>query len=145
MELRYAFAVSEDHRLIDEDFGNADTFLIYGFKEGEMRLISEEPNGFKHMKRKTEQEARQKGDALIAYLRGKGVTTLVSKRYCKNIHRINQYFIPVIVSPGQHPEVVRLLQKHAHWIQEEWESRGSGFHQLTIRSGILKSALPDPT
>jgi len=141
MRLRFAFAVNDKNRFAERHFGDADRFLIYTLEAGKMVLSSEEINNFKSLDLEQEHGSKRQGNAIIKFLKEKDVNVLVSKKFCNNINMLNECFIPVIISLEQQDEIIDILDKHLHWIKDEWENNSSGFKLFTIRSGILKSAI----
>ncbi len=139
MKLRFAFAVDNENKFENIHFGDADRYLIYSLEHGNMIFSSEEINNFKFID--DDSESVQKANAIIKFLKEKDVNVLVSKQFCKNIILLNEYFIPVIISHEQQDEIVNIINKHLHWIQDEWENNSSGFKLFTIRSGIMKTSI----
>ena len=56
-------------------------------------------------------------------------------------HFEKKYFIPVKFSVEQPKEVLKILEIHTHWIEDEWTNKTPGFSLFTIKSGILKSSI----
>jgi predicted Fe-Mo cluster-binding NifX family protein len=106
-----------------------------------MILSSEEINNFQTIDEKSEQGTKQKAIAIVNFLKEKDVHVLVSEQFCKNINLLNEYFIPVVLMRKQQDEIIDILNKHQHWIKDEWENNSSGFKLFTINSGILKTSL----
>ena len=65
-------------------------------------------------------DKRYFGDAIIKLLKGKDVNVLVSMQFGKNIKMVNEYFIPVIIYSETPEDTVNILNKHLHWIKDEW-------------------------
>lgn len=141
MEIRFAFAVNMKSEFEAKHFGDADKYLIYGLKNGNMVLLSEEINHFKLMDEEHEHGSQKKGLAIIDQLGRKNVNVLVSKQFGKNIKLVNRHFIPIKISMDLPDEILEVLNKHLHWIQDELENFSSGYKLFTIRSGILKTSL----
>ena len=141
MDLQFAFAVNNENQLEKKHFGDADKYLIYHQESDKLVLSSEEPNRFKLLDEEVEHGSKRKGKAIIEFLKEKGVNVLVSRQFGKNIKLINEHFIPVIVSSEKPDEVVRILIRHLHWIQDELEHKKSNFNLFTIKTGILKSSI----
>ena len=141
MNLRFAFAVNNDNQFEKKHFGDADKFMIYKQENDKIVFLSEETNHFKLMDEEAEHGSKQKGMAIIKFLKGRGANVLISKQFGKNIKLINEHFIPVI-NYLEHPdEVLQILSRHLHWFDEEYEKNTSNFKLFTIKSGILKSAI----
>jgi len=143
MRLRFAFAVNNENRFTNMHFGDADRFLIYILEDGKMILSSEEVNNLKLIDNNTEHGSIRKGNAIIKFLLDKDVNVLVSKQFCRNINLLNEHFIPVLIARDQEDEIIDVLNKHLHWIKDEWENNSSGFKLFTIKSGVLKTSIND--
>ncbi len=141
MNLRFALAVNNEGNFQKKHFGDADKYLIYEELDNEMVLIGEEINNFKLLDEEIEHGSKRKGNAIIKLLKGKGVNVLVSMKFGKNIKMVNKYFIPVIIYSEKPEDTVNVLNKHLHWIKDEWENNSSDYKLFTIKSGILKSSI----
>ncbi len=141
MELRFAFAVNNDNQFEEKHFGDADKYLIYQQELDKLVLSSDEPNRFKLLDEEVEHGSKKKGNAIIGFLKEKGVNVLVSRQFGKNIKLINAHFIPVIISTENPDEVIQILTRHLHWIEDEWNQKKSNFRLFTIKEGILKSSI----
>jgi len=141
MRLRFAFAVNNENKFEKMHFGDADRYLIFTLEDGKMILSSEEINNYKLIDKDSEHGSIRKGNAIIKFLKEKGVNVLISKQYCRNISLLNEHFIPVIIMRDQQEEILDNLNKHLHWIEDEWENNSSGYKLFTIRSGILKTSI----
>jgi predicted Fe-Mo cluster-binding NifX family protein len=141
MKLRFAFAVNNDNQFVKKHFGDADKYIIYELRDERLEQISEEINQFKSLDEKHTHGSVKKGNAIINILKKKGVNVLVSMRFGKNIKLINEHFIPVQISLKLPDEVILILNKHLHWIVDEWENNKSDYKLFTIKSGILKSSI----
>lgn len=141
MKLRFAFAVNKDKQFEKRHFGDADKYLIYTQEDENIVLLSEEDNKFRMLDEEVEHGSKRKGKAIIDFLKEKEVNVLVSRQFGKNIKLINEHFIPVIISSEQPDEVLNIMARHIHWIQDEWKKNTSDFKLFTIKSGILKSSI----
>jgi len=141
MKLRFAFAVNNENRFAKIHFGDADRYLIYTLEDGKMSLSSEDVNNIKVIDEDLEPGSVSKGNAIIKFLKDRDVNVLVSKQFCPNINLLNEHFIPVLITRDQEDEVINILNKHLHWIKDEWENNSSGFKLFTIKSGILKTSI----
>ena len=127
MRLRFAFAVNNENRFAKIHFGDADRYLIYTLEDGKMSLSSEEVNNIKAIDQDLESGSVSKGNAIIKFLRDRDVNVLVSKQFCPNINLLNEHFIPVLITRDQEDEIIDILNKHLHWIQDEWKNNPSGY------------------
>ena len=141
MNLCFAFAVSTDNQFEKKHFGDADKYIIYKQDDDGIKLFSEELNIFKTLDEEIEHGSKKKGESIIQFLKGKNVNVIVSRQFGKNINRVNKHFIPVKISIEQPDEVFKILDKHTHWIEDEWTNKTPGFSLFTIKSGILKSSI----
>ena len=141
MNLRFAFAVNNDNQFEKKHFGDADKFMIYKQENDKIVFLSEETNHFKFMDEEAVHGSKQKGMAIIKFLKGRGANVLISKQFGKNIKLINEHFIPVINYSEQADEVIRILSRHLNWFDEEYEKNTSNFKLFTIKSGMLKSPI----
>lgn len=141
MNLKFAFAVNNANQFKKKHFGDADKYLIYEQLDNEMVLISEEINNFKLLDEEYKLGSKRKGDAIIKLLKEKEVNVLVSMQFGTNIKMVNEYFIPVIIHSETPKDTVDILNKHLHWIKDEWGKNKSNFKLLTIKTGILKSSI----
>jgi len=141
MNLKFALAVNNDNQFEKKHFGDADKYLIYQQETDKIVFLSEEVNSFKMMDEEIGHGSKRKGNAIIELLKAKGVNVLVSRQFGKNIKLVNEYFIPVIVSSEQQDEVIKILNRHIHWIEDEWKKSTSNYKRFTIKSGILKSSI----
>ncbi len=141
MNLRFAFAVNKANQFEKKHFGDADKYLIYEQVDDEMVSIGEEINNFKLIDEEHEHGSKRKGDAIIKLLKKKKVNVLVSMQFGKNIKMVNEYFIPVIIDTEKPEDIVNILKKHLHWINDEWGGNKVNFKLFTIKAGILKSSI----
>jgi len=141
MNLKFALAVNNDNQFEKKHFGDADKYLIYQQESGKIVFLSEEVNSFKMMDEEIAHGSKRKGNAIIDLLKSKEVNVLVSRQFGKNIKLVNEYFIPVVVISEQQDEVIQILNRHIHWIEDEWRKNTSNFKRFTIKSGILKSPI----
>jgi len=85
--------------------------------------------------------SKKKGQSIIQFLKGKGVSTLVSQQFGANVKIIIQHFVPVIVYKESTEEVCNTLLKHLNWLHEESQVESDTFKLFTIKNGILKTAV----
>lgn len=141
MKLRFAFAVNHDGRFEQNHFGDADKYIIYEFLADNLKFGAEEPNPYKAFDEEAKHGSKKKGKAIIRFLKDKEVNVLVSMQFGINIKLINEHFIPVKISLQEPEEVIEVLNKHMHWIADEWQHNSSNYKLFTIKSGILKSSI----
>ena len=143
MNLRFAFAVNTENRFEKKHFGDADKYLFHEQKDGKLAFLTETPNLFKNLDEEVEHGSRRKGKAIIEFLKDKNVQVMVSKQFGKNIKLVNEHFIPVIIDREIEDvdEVLIILYKHIHWLEDEWVNEKHGYKLFVIKSGVLKSAI----
>jgi len=141
MNLRFAFAVNKENQFVKKHFGDADKYIIYELRAERLEQIAGENNHFKSLDEKHTHGSVKKGNAIIDFLKGKGVNVLVSMRFGKNIKMINEHFVPIQISVKHPEEVINILEKHVHWIVDEWDNNESDYKLFTINSGILKTSI----
>ena len=138
MNLCFAFAVSENNQFEKKHFGDADKYLIYEQDGDGIKLFSEEINIFKTFDEEVEHGSKKKGGAIIQFLKAKNVNVLVSRQFGRNINMINNHFIPVKISVDRPDEVLDVLVKNLHWIEDELDNDTNEYKMFIIKSGILK-------
>ena len=141
MNLRFALAVNKENQFVKKHFGDADKYIIYELRDERLEQISEEINQFRSLDEKHIHGSVKKGNAIIDFLKGKGVNVLVSMRFGKNIKMINEHFVPVQISMKHPGEVINIINRHLYWILDEWVNNESNYKLFTIKSGILKSSI----
>lgn len=141
MNIRFAFAVNKANLFEKKHFGDADKYLIYEQESDKLILISEEINAFKLLDEKQEHGSRKKGNAIINFLKEKKINALVSMQFGRNIKMINKHFVPIKVTVEHPDEIIGLIEKHLHWIQDEWERNTSDYKLFTIGSGVMKTTI----
>ena len=141
MKIKFAFAVNGNNQFAKNHFGDTEKFLIYEVDSENLQFISEEVNVFRDMDETKEHGSREKGLAIVDFLKDMGVNVLVSMQFGKNIKIINEHFIPVIIYSDKPEQVIDTLNHHMHWISDELENASSDFKLFTIKSGILKSVV----
>ena len=142
MNLKFAFALSNDNTFEKKHFGDTDKFAIYEVKADEIILVKEIDNPFSSIDEETEHGSKLKAESIIKYLKEEGVNVLVSMQFGKNIKRINSHFIPIIIYSQETEEVIQVINKHLHWINNELNNdKKEAYSLFTIKSGILKSKI----
>ncbi|SRR6056297_3334305 len=141
MKLVFAFALNNDHFFEKKHFGEAENFVLYTFENEKLAFSETLPNPYASMEEENGHGSEKKGRAIIELLKKRKVSILVSRQFGKNIRRVNQFFIPVIISE-EHPEtVVPILEKHIQWLQDEQSLKASDFMLFRIKNGVLKSQI----
>ncbi len=139
--IHLAMAVDHSHNFQSKHFGDADQYLIYEWKNNELVLFSCENNLFQNFDEEVEHGSQKKGQAIINFLKEKGVNVLVSKQFGRNIRMVNRHFIPVIIYSETPVEVLPVLTKHMRWIEDELHNNPPEHKLFTIKYGVLKTAI----
>jgi len=141
MNIKFAFAVTNEGLFPKTHFGDAEKYLIYQLKKDKIRFEQEVPNSFIDLDEGIQHGSKKKGEAIIALLKGKNIDVLVSRQFGKNIKLINKHFLPVIVSDETPDSIIRILLKHIQLIQDELSQALGEYPLFTIKHGIMKFAL----
>ncbi len=136
--MRFAYAVNENGEFKDDFFGHADRFLIYKYDSGQLHFESEETNIFKHMGNADGSGSPEKSEAIIDLLKKKNVHALVARKFGRNITRINNHFIPVVIHSHNPEDASQILLQHIDWITDEWHKKTDEHKMFMIKNGILK-------
>lgn len=139
--IRFAFAVNNQNLFQKKHFGDADKYLIYELVDDEIIDVSEETNKFKNFDEVQAHGSKRKGEAIIDFLKSKGVGVLVSKQFGKNIKIVNQHFIPVIVDNDSVNEIKKELIKQIKWLKDELSIKRDNYMLFKIGSGALKTSI----
>ncbi|MCF6358380.1 MAG: hypothetical protein L3J54_11295 [Draconibacterium sp.] len=137
MNITFALALNEEGVFERRHFGDTDKFAIYKFGDGELTFIEEWPNTFKDMDEVHEHGSKKKGNAIISFLKEKGVSVLVSKQFGRNIKMVNQHFVPVIIAEDEPEQVLSILHKKVNWFKDELKNRETDYMLFHIKNGIL--------
>jgi predicted Fe-Mo cluster-binding NifX family protein len=137
-KLRFTIAVDHLNTIKPKHFGDADKFLIYEYRDKEIRLMDELTNQFKTYDEKHGHGSISKGKAIARFLKDHGVHVLVSKQFGKNIQIVNRYFVPVLVSGDKPQEVIPVLQAHINIIRAEWKKNTETYQHLNLKKSVLQ-------
>jgi predicted Fe-Mo cluster-binding NifX family protein len=138
MKIIFALALNNNGIFEKRHFGDTDKFAIYSFENNELNFREEVKNTFKTMDEALQHGSKNKGNAIVAFLKEKGVSVLVSKQFGKNLKMINQHFIPVIISEDSTEQALHILLKHIGWFKDELKNRNTDYMLFYIKNGILK-------
>ncbi len=138
MKITFAFALNDSGIFEKRHFGDSDKFAIYTFENNELKFLEDIPNTFKEMDEIQQHGSKKKGKAIIALLKEKEVSVLVSKQFGKNIKMVNQHFIPVIISEDEPGQVHDIMLKKIDWFVDELRNRNNDYMLFYIKNGILK-------
>ncbi|NOR73551.1 MAG: hypothetical protein GQ525_00170 [Draconibacterium sp.] len=138
MKITFALALNNNGVFEKRHFGDTDKFAIYRFEKHELTFKEEALNAFKSIDEVHEHGSKKKGNAIISFLKKKGVSVLVSKQFGRNIKMINQHFVPVIIAEENPNQVIEVLQKHMNWFKDELKNREENYMLFHIKNGILK-------
>jgi len=138
MKITFALALNNNGIFEKRHFGDTDKFAIYRFENKELKFQEEISNSFKTMDEVQEHGSKKKGNAIISFLKEKGVSVLVSKQFGRNIKMVNQHFVPVIIAEDKPEQVIDILQKRMNWFKDELKNRTENYMLFHIKNGILK-------
>ncbi|MCD4793317.1 MAG: hypothetical protein K8R54_08805 [Bacteroidales bacterium] len=138
MNLRFAFAVNKSGDFQKKHFGDADKYIIYEHDSKELIFIDEIENTKRDIDEETEHGSKRKGNEIIEYLKNFDVKVLVSMQFGKNIKMVDKHFIPVIVSNNKLNEVIDIIEKNVHWINDEAKNKEFDYMIFRINNGIFK-------
>jgi len=141
MGLKFAFALSSEGTFTKKHFGDSDQFLIYEVVDNTLVHKSSILNDFSSFDEGLEHGSKKKAKAIMDFLKEKDVGVMVSMQFGKNIKRINERFIPIIIYSENVQETIDAINKHMHWILDEWSEKQTDYKLFTIKSGILKSVI----
>lgn len=140
MKLTFAFALNHEGIFENKHFGDADRFAFYEEKDKQISIKEEIKNEFK-TNFKDEHGLKAKGEAIVSFLKEQRVKVLISKQFGRNLHMVNQHFVPVIIHQESPQEVLEILNKHKKWFKDELRNRSSNYMLFQIKNGILKSKI----
>lgn len=142
MDLKFAFAVNSAGIFEEKHFGDADQFFIYKLDDNNQLVFDKTiKNEFKNADKGDAHGSMKKASDIINLLKENKVAVMVSTQFGKNIKRINEHFIPIIIYSESIDDTIKAINKHIHWIKEEWEGSLYDYKLFTIKSGILKSVI----
>ncbi|MCF6241552.1 MAG: hypothetical protein L3J74_09435 [Bacteroidales bacterium] len=141
MALRLAFAVNSKGNFKNNHFGDARKYLIYEQQDEQLVLVETLENQFRVFDEKHGHGWYRKAQLIIQYLKDNKVNALVAMQFGRNIGMVSEHFVPVIIYSEQLNEVVEVLKKHLHWIEDEWNKKKKNHSLFYIKSGILKKDL----
>ncbi len=138
MALRFALAVNSQGIFRNKHFGDARKFLIYEQKEDKFVLVDTLENPYRVYDEMHGHGSYAKAKLIIDFLKSNNVQVLVAMQFGQNITIINEHFIPIIIYSENVDEVLSVLNKHLHWIDDEWNKKKTNHSLFIIKSGILK-------
>jgi len=141
MGLKFAFAVNSEGFFSKKHFGDTYRFLIYEVVDNKLVHKDSILNDFSSFDEEQEHGSKKKAKAIMDFLKEKDVGVMVSMQFGKNVKRINELFIPIIIYSENIQESIDAINKHMHWILDEWSEKQTDYKLFTIKSGILKSVI----
>ncbi len=139
MKIKLAFAVNQTNEFEERHFGDTYKFLIYEYENDSFNLVSEQINIYKNLPHGT----KNKGDSITELLKKHEINVLISMQFGRNLTIVNKSFIPVAVSHNTPDEVMKIIKKQIHWIEDELNNNTSDYSLFTINSGIMKSKIKE--
>lgn len=138
MKITFALALNNEGIFEKRHFGDSDKFAIYTHENHELLFTEELPNTFKSLDEVQEHGSKKKGNAIISFLKEKGVSVIVSKQFGRNINMVNQHFIPVIIDDDKPEHAAGILLKNMKWFKDELKNRKENYMLFHMKNGILK-------
>ena len=138
MNLVFAVAVSDNHSLEPQHFGDAAQYILLELANGEARKLEVFDNPYKDQHGTGSHEHHghghgeghgKKSQALISMFAEKGVHAFVSTQYGPNIRKICQHFVPVMMAPTDLEQVEKYLLTYFDAIAAEWNDQ-SDWHKI---------------
>ena len=139
--IRIAYAVNHTGLFEEKHFGYADKYLIYEWVNNEFLLIREEINDFNDFNEDELEASVKSCGSIMDMLKFHEVKVLVSRQFGKNIHMVNNFFIPVKVNSEMPGEVAEILKKHIRWVEDELSTRTEDFKLFSLNRGVLKTSI----
>jgi len=139
MNIKFAFAVTNEGFFPKTHFGDAEKYLIYQLEKNQINFDQEVSNSFIDLDEGKQHGSKKKGEAIIALLKGKDIDVMVSRQFGKNIKMINKHFLPIIVSEETPDSIIEILVKHIQLIQDELTENTGEYKLFTIKHGIMES------
>jgi hypothetical protein len=137
----FAFGLSNDNLFAVNYFGDSDKFAIYEYSKAGLNLVEEFRNPLKAGENENQIDINQKREQIVALLKSKNVSVLVSRKFSQHLRKVSDEFLPVLVEKENSGEVVEILARNIKWIKDEFKNRKSGYMLFRIKTGVLKSAI----
>jgi len=132
MNLIIAFSTTNEKKLIEKHFGDADSYQIYEISKTDSKFLKtvintteeEDDDGHIH-------GDPQKAKSITEIVEKYGVQVLCGKQFGQNIVRMVKRFLPVVVSVDTIEEAISLIHKNFEKIEEQWK-KGENRKHLRI-------------
>ncbi len=141
MNLKFALAVNSKGNFKKDHFGDARQFLIYEEKDNQLVYIKALENPYRIIDEKHGHGLYRKAKLIGEFLQNHQINILVATQFGKNIKIINEHFIPVVIYSENVEEVINILNKHLHWLKEEWNTKPESYKLFVIKQGIMKTEI----
>jgi len=129
MSLIFAFSTTNEKKLINKHFGDADSFQIYEISKTDSKFLKTVNNTSEEEGDENQRHGNpQKAKSITEIVKNYGVQVLCGKRFGQNIVRMVNRFLPVLVSVDTIEEAIPLIQKNFQKIEEEWKKGESRKH-----------------
>lgn len=139
--IRFALAVNHAGDFQEKQFGDADKYIIYEWKNDELTYVKEEINVYKSIDEELEHGSHRKGRTILNFLKSMDVNVLLSRQFGKNIQLVNNHFIPVIIYTETTDEVIPVIEKHIKWIEDEFNNQPEEYRLFVLENGALKISI----
>lgn len=127
MKLKFAFALSREGLFEKAHFGDADKFVFFEVENGLFSEVGEQDNPFKGMHGHHHHHGQghgrgDKAQKIAKFLRNEGVHAVVSREFGRNIRRLSEHLIPIIITQETIEGAQNALQPQLETIMAEWQS-----------------------
>jgi predicted Fe-Mo cluster-binding NifX family protein len=139
--IRLALAITKFDVFESRNFCNAYKFRIYDLIDKDLVYVEDIFNKYRSAVDKQTGTQEDNSNAIIDLLKNHDINVLVSSVYGRNLQKVNNHFIPVVVTSETPDEVLTAIIKHIKWIEDELANRPAEFKLFTIKKGILKTSV----
>lgn len=129
MKLKFAFALSREGLFEKAHFGDADKFVFFEVENGHFSEVGEKENPFKGMHGHHHGQGHEHGHGhsgkahkITEFLRKEGVHAVVAHQFGRNIRRLSEHLIPIIITQETIEGAQGILQPQLETIIAEWEA-----------------------
>jgi len=133
--IRFAFALNNEHLFTDEHFIDADYYGIFEYRAEDNRIerIAEMPND--SLQTNSENERVHQ---LMEILKEHQIDMLVAKSFSMVLKKENKYFVPILISSSSPEKVCTTIAKNIKWLYDELTIDKKEHMIFKIENGIVK-------
>jgi predicted Fe-Mo cluster-binding NifX family protein len=139
--IRLALAITKFDVFESRNFCNAYKFRVYDLINKDLVYVEDILNKYRSVADKQTERSEDNSNEIINLLKNHDINVLVSSVYGRNLQKVNNHFIPVIVTSETPDEAIAAIIKHIKWIEDELSNRPAEFKLFTIKKGILKTSV----